>query len=306
MLQRFATRTTAVASRQRALLPSAAQLQAAPFSSDEFDVTAEEEGEFDDPIFHNFDNKYVMPRRQTMPDAARKSRFQAIAPENRGKVRRRLLEEFKKDSFSVEDDQIPDANLLQDLRDMNKETEDMTFADQDDDDELNLGRLGLLRQIVHVDKVQKVTTQGNILRFRAMVVVGNRRGCAGYAVGKGASPPEAILRGTKLAMKNYAFVDRFDNRTLYHEVRGKWNSCTLFLRPAPSGKGLTVSDTVACVLDCFGIEDVVSKCHGQRNPYTVIRATFNALTKHETAEEIALKTGHSLVEISKLAKARNL
>jgi small subunit ribosomal protein S5 len=67
-----------------------------------------------------------------------------------------------------------------------------------------------------------------------------------------------------------------------------------------------VSDTVACVLDCFGITDVVSKCHGQRNPYTVIRATFNALTKHETAEEIALKTGHSLVEVSKLAKHRSL
>lgn len=67
-----------------------------------------------------------------------------------------------------------------------------------------------------------------------------------------------------------------------------------------------MSDTVACVLDCFGITDVVSKCHGQRNPYTVIKATFDALRKHETAEEIALKTGHSLVEISTLAKSRNL
>lgn len=64
-----------------------------------------------------------------------------------------------------------------------------------------------------------------------MVVVGNRQGCAGYAVGKGASPPDAILRGTKLAMKNFTFIDRFDDRTLFHEVRGKWNSCTLFLRP---------------------------------------------------------------------------
>jgi small subunit ribosomal protein S5 len=75
---------------------------------------------------------------------------------------------------------------------------------------------------------------------------------------------------------------------------------------APTGKGLTVSDTVACVLDCFGITDVVSKCHGQRNPFTVIKATFNALSKHQSAEEIALKTGHSLVEISKLARSRNL
>jgi small subunit ribosomal protein S5 len=64
-----------------------------------------------------------------------------------------------------------------------------------------------------------------------MIIVGNRNGCAGYAVGKGASVPDAILRGTHLAMKNFVHIDRFDNRTLYHEVRGKWNSCTLFLRP---------------------------------------------------------------------------
>ncbi|KAJ0394073.1 hypothetical protein P43SY_010112 [Pythium insidiosum] len=306
MLQRFASRAAAAGRTRLSAAAVAAQpvkVPVAHFSSD-FDFD-EEEGEFDDPLFAKFDNEFKLPRRQTMPEAARKSRFQVVSPENRGKVRRRILDEYKEGKFSVED-QIPDAGVLEDLREMNKEAQDMTFAAENDEDELNLGRLGLLRQIVHVDKVQKVTTQGNILRFRAMVVVGNRRGCAGYAVGKGASVPEAILRGTKLAMKNFTFIDRFDDRTLYHEVRGKWNSCTLFMRPAPMGKGLTVSDTVACVLDCFGITDVVSKCHGQRNPYTVIRATFDALSKHETAEEIALKTGHSLVEISKLAKSRNL
>jgi small subunit ribosomal protein S5 len=265
----------------------------------------------DDPIITK-DRRDILPRRQTMPEAARKSRFMAIAPENRGKVRRRLLDEFKKEEIALDDVNgrghylTPDTGVLRDLREMHEEEKDMAFDDEEDVEPLNLGRLGLLRQIVHVDKVQKVTTQGNILRFRAMIVVGNRQGVAGYAVGKGASPPDAILRGTKLAMKNFTFVDRFDDRTLFHEVRGKWNSSTLFLRPAPQGKGLTVSDTVACVLDCFGITDVVSKTHGQRNPYTVIKATFNALAKHETAEEIALKTGHSLVEISNLARTRNL
>lgn len=220
MLQRLMCRATTMSRPVRA--------STACFSSSfdsEFD-----EGEWDEPMFHKFDNKVVMPRRQSMPEAARKSRFQVIAPENRGKVRRRILDEFKSSEFTI-DGYVPDAGVLEDLREMNKETEDMQFAKERDDDDLNLGRLGMLRQIVHVDKVQKVTTQGNILRFRAMVVVGNRRGCAGYAVGKGASVPEAILRGTKRAMKNFTFVDRFDDRSLYHEVRGKWNSCTLFLRP---------------------------------------------------------------------------
>jgi small subunit ribosomal protein S5 len=233
MLQRFASRTAASAARQR-VASQVVKIPSAAFASNDFDLDGDVDmgpSAAEDPLFDKFNSKKdPTPRRQRMPEAARKSRFQAIAPENRGKVRRRILEEFKASEVSIEE-HIPDANLLEDMQELNKETEDMAFSDEADEDELNLGRLGLLRQIVHVDKVQKVTTQGNILRFRAMVIVGNRRGCAGYAVGKGSSPPEAILRGTKLAMKNFTFVDRFDDRTLFHEVHGKWNSCTLFMRP---------------------------------------------------------------------------
>ncbi|KAF1776950.1 Ribosomal protein S5 domain 2-type fold [Phytophthora cactorum] len=269
-----------------------AKLQVACFSSeDDWRISDEDFDEGADKIIDK-DRRDSIPRRQIMPEAAKKSRFMVVSPENRGKVRRRLLDEFKKDGITLADpDQpgqylTPDAGILRDMRAMNKEGDEMERA--------NLGRLGLLRQIVHVDQVQKVTTQERIVNFRALVVVGNMRGVAGYA------------RGTKLAMKRFTYIDRFDDRTLYHEVRGKWNSCTMFLRPAPKDKGLTVSDTVACVLDCFGITDIVSKTHGQRNPFTVVKATFDALSKHETAEEMALRTGHSLVELSTLARMRNL
>ncbi|KAG7383481.1 28S ribosomal protein S5, mitochondrial [Phytophthora pseudosyringae] len=308
MLQRFAARSGARQQGRKA----AAKLQVAHFSSeDDWRISDEDFDEGPDKIIDK-DRRDAMPRRQIMPEAARKSRFMVVSPENRGKVRRRLLDEFKKDGIALADpDQpgqylTPDAGVLSDMRAMNKEGDEMEFAEDEDEGELNLGRLGLLRQIVHVDQVQKVTTQERIVNFRALVVVGNMRGVAGYAVGKGSSPPIAIQRGTKLAMKRFTYIDRFDNRTLYHEVRGKWNSSTLFLRPAPKDKGLTVSDTVACVLDCFGITDIVSKTHGQRNPFTVVKATFDALSKHETAEEMALRTGHSLVELSTLARTRNM
>ncbi|DAZ98053.1 TPA: hypothetical protein N0F65_001928 [Lagenidium giganteum] len=309
MLQRFAARVARQPRVAGAMsTKEVAKMQVARFA--DFNA-GDEDDEREDPIIMK-QRKDYMPRRQTMPEAAKKSRFMVVSPENKGKVRRRILEEFKKDQIEVADPlahngyDVPDTGILRDIREMQEEAKHMQFDDNEESEPLNLGKLGLLRQIVHVDKVQKVTTQGNILRFRAMVVVGNMRGCAGYAVGKAASVQEAIDRGTLLAMKRFTYIDRFDDRTLYHEVNGKWNSCTLFLRPAPTGKGLTVSDTVACVLDCFGITDVVSKCHGQRNPYTVIKATFDALSKHQTAEEIALKTGHSLVELSKLARTRNL
>ncbi|POM80153.1 30S ribosomal protein S5 [Phytophthora palmivora] len=322
MLQRFAARSGVASVARRNVV----KLQVATFASeDDWRISDEDFDEGPDKIIDK-DRRDSMPRRQIMPEAAKKSRFMVVSPENRGKVRRRLLDEFKKDGITLADpDQpgqyltpdastmpnfssclTPDAGILRDMRAMNKEGDEMEFAEDEDEGELNLGRMGLLRQIVHVDQVQKVTTQERIVNFRALVVVGNMRGVAGYAVGKGSSPPIAIQRGTKLAMKRFTYIDRFDNRTLYHEVSGKWNSCTLFLRPAPKDKGLTVSDTVACVLDCFGITDIVSKTHGQRNPFTVVKATFDALSKHETAEEIALRTGHSLVELSTLARTRNL
>uniref|UniRef100_A0AAV1ULG7 S5 DRBM domain-containing protein n=1 Tax=Peronospora matthiolae TaxID=2874970 RepID=A0AAV1ULG7_9STRA len=315
MLQRFVTRArpaSCVSCRHQPGRVTVAQLPAARFSSeDDWRISEEDFDEGPDKIIDKV-RRDSMPRRQIMPEAAKKSRFMVVAPENRGKVRRRLLDEFKKDGITLADvDQpgqylTPDAGLLRDIRVMNKEADEMEFAEEEEEGELNLGQMGLLRQIVHVDQVQKVTKQERIVNFRALVVVGNMRGVAGYAVGKGSSPPLAIQRGTKLALKRFTYIDRFDDRTLYHEVRGKWNSCTLFLRPAPKDKGLTVSDTVACVLDCFGITDVVSKTHGQRNPFTVVKATFDALAKHETAEEMALRTGHSLVELSTLARTRNL
>ncbi|CAI5726751.1 unnamed protein product [Hyaloperonospora brassicae] len=315
MLQRFLTRSRSAPwayRRQHQGRVAVVHLQAVCFSSeDDWRISDDDFDEGPDKIIDKV-RRDSMPRRQIMPEAAKKSRFMVVAPENRGKVRRRLLDEFKKDGITLADvDQpgqylTPDTGLLRDIRGMNKEADEMEFADDEEEGELNLGQMGLLRQIVHVDQVQKVTKQERIVNFRALVVVGNMRGVAGYAVGKGSSPPLAIERGTKLALKRFTYIDRFDDRTLYHEVRGKWNSCTLFLRPTPKDKGLTVSDTVACVLDCFGITDVVSKTHGQRNPFTVVKATFDALAKHETAEEKALRTGHSLVELSTLARMRNL
>lgn len=243
MLQRFAVRSGAASVARQQGRQTAAKLQVACFSSeDDWRLSDDDFDEGADKIIDK-DRKDSLPRRQIMPEAAKKSRFMAVAPENRGKVRRRLLDEFKKDGLTLADpDQpgqylTPDAGILRDMRAMNKEGDEMEFADEDEEGELNLGRMGLLRQIVHVDQVQKVTTQERIVNFRALVVVGNMRGVAGYAVGKGSSPPIAIQRGTKLAMKRFTYVDRFDDRTLYHEVRGKWNSSTLFLRPAPKDKG---------------------------------------------------------------------
>ncbi|RHY97509.1 hypothetical protein DYB37_006526 [Aphanomyces astaci] len=214
--------------------------------------------------------------RQLAPAAARKHRYQAIAPNNMAEARRRLLDEYGSRGMSFDDPQFvyddglrPDMGLLKEKDELDEEANAVEGWNLDDENFLDLDALGLVSQVVFVDTVQKPTTLGNILTFRALVVVGNQDGCAGYAVGRGGKIDQAIDRATLRAIE-------------------------------------TFTDTVGCALHCFGITDVVSKCRGQRNPYTVIKATFDALSKHETAEQIALKTGHSVVEITNLAKYRKL
>lgn len=163
MLQRFAVRSAAVSrARGAAHGNTVTKIQVAHFVGGDMDDGDDEDPE--DPIISK-DRRDTMPRRQTMPDAAKKNRFMVVAPENRGKVRRRILEEFKKEEISLDDVntkgmyQTPDTGILRDIREMNKEEEDMQFDEEEDIEPLNLGRLGLLRQIVHVDKVQKVWRQ---------------------------------------------------------------------------------------------------------------------------------------------------
>ncbi|OWZ22896.1 30S ribosomal protein S5 [Phytophthora megakarya] len=143
------------------------------------------------------------------------------SPENCSKVRRRLLDKLKKNGIALADpDQpgqslTPGACVLRDMRAMNKEGDQIEFADDEDEGELNLGRMGLLRQIKHMNQVQKFTTYECIVNFRALVVVGNMRGVSGYAVSKNSSPLIAIQRGIKLAMMRFTYIDRFGNRTRF-------------------------------------------------------------------------------------------
>lgn len=210
------------------------------FSSYGFDDDDEMDTQEGDESYNNLlydERKDSMPRRQTMPKAAKKNRYMAVKPEDKGRLRRHLLNEFKKQHISVGEPVIegqilpPDVHLLQDQLELDEDADDMEFDQDTQVASFNLERLGYLRQIVHMDQVQKVMPLENRLSFRAMVVVGNRRGAAGYAMGKGASVPDAIERATMTAINRFTYVDRFDNRTLYHQVDGKWNSCTLFIRP---------------------------------------------------------------------------
>ena len=167
-------------------------------------------------------------------------------------------------------------------------------------------QLGMESTVIALDRVQKPTTLGNTLHFRACVVLGNGSGVAGYSIRKAPTVVEAIQRATRRAYRDIVHVDRHDQRTLFHEVVGRFNKCKVTIRPTGRGRSTRAGDVVGTVLDYFGIDDVTAKCHGQRNPFTVIKASFDALAQHESAEEFAMRTGRSIAQIRKVAYRRRL
>jgi small subunit ribosomal protein S5 len=156
--------------------------------------------------------------------------------------------------------------------------------------------------IVNVDRVNKVQRGGTMVRYRCLVIGGNTRGCAGYGIGKADSPREATDIALRKCKQNVFFVDRFRGSGLSRDLVGRHNSCKVILRAVEPNQGLNGHPLVMDILTYFGITDCVSKTHGNRNVYSVVRATFKAIMTHESMEEIALKRGKRLISLERAAR----
>jgi small subunit ribosomal protein S5 len=153
--------------------------------------------------------------------------------------------------------------------------------------------------VIRVDRVQKVTKGGTILRYRCLVVGGNTKGFAGFGIGKANGPQEAAALASRLCKKNIFFTPRYLGSGLTHDLIGKHNSCRVYLRAVPPGYGLRGHDLIQEILSAFGISDCCAKSHGNRNIYNVVYATFKALLTHESIEDIAMKTGKRLINLER-------
>lgn len=153
--------------------------------------------------------------------------------------------------------------------------------------------------IVRVDRVQKVQKGGTLVRYRALVVGGNTKGCAGFGVAKANSPQEATALASRQCRRNIFFVDRHKGSGLTRDLAGRHNSCKVILRAVDPHFGLHGHPLVSDILLYCGITDCTAKTHGNRNQYNVVRATFKALMIHESMEEIALKRGKRLMNLER-------
>lgn len=133
------------------------------------------------------------------------------------------------------------------------------------------------QNIVEISRVTRVMAGGKRLSFRACVVIGDRKGRVGLGVAKAKDVPMAVQKAVKQAEKGLIKVGLREG-TITHEVKAKFGSARILLKPAPVGTGIISGGAVRIVLELAGIENIVSKIFGTNNKINNIKATLQALS----------------------------
>ncbi len=153
-----------------------------------------------------------------------------------------------------------------------------------------------LERVVHINRVSKTVKGGRIMKFSALVVVGDGKGTVGFGMGKSGEVPDAIRKGIEDAKKNMVKVP-LKGTTIPHEIVGKFGAGEVLMRPAAPGTGVIAGGPVRAVIEVAGIKDIRTKSLRSNNPCNVVRATIAGLTGCTTAEEVAAKRGKTVKEI---------
>ena len=153
--------------------------------------------------------------------------------------------------------------------------------------------LELSEKVVSINRVSKTVKGGRILKFAALVVVGDGNGTVGFGLGKSGEVPDAIRKGIEDAKKNLIEVS-LKGTTIPHEVIGEFGAGKVLIKPAAEGTGIIAGGTVRCVLEMAGIKNIRAKCLRSNNPTNVVKATFEGLRSLRTAEEVAKTRGISV------------
>ena len=156
---------------------------------------------------------------------------------------------------------------------------------------------GLREKMVAINRVTKVVKGGRVLGFAALTVVGDGDGRIGMGKGKAREVPVAVQKAMEEARRRMVKVS-LKRGTLQHAVIGHHGSSRVYMQPASDGTGIIAGGPMRAVFEVMGVQNVLAKCLGSTNPYNVVRATINGLTRMNTPAEIAAKRGKSVEEIT--------
>ena len=151
-------------------------------------------------------------------------------------------------------------------------------------------------KVVSLNRVSKTVKGGRVMKFAALVVVGDEKGKVGYGLGKAAEVPEAIRKGLEAAKKNMITITT-SGTTIPHEVIGEAGAGRVLMKPAAPGTGVIAGGPVRIIMEAAGIKDIRTKCLRSNTAVNVVAATFEGLKALRTPEEVARTRGKSVDEI---------
>ena len=137
------------------------------------------------------------------------------------------------------------------------------------------------QKMVDLARVTRVTKGGKQMNFRALMVIGDKKGKVGYGVAKGKDVTLAISKAVEQAKKKLEKIP-LHNGTIPHRIEEKYKAARILLKPAPLGTGVKAGGPMRIVLDLAGVENIVGKMMGSKNKINNVKCTYNALLKLKT------------------------
>jgi ribosomal protein S5 len=150
--------------------------------------------------------------------------------------------------------------------------------------------------VIQLKRIRRMRRTGKDFTCTALVIVGNRKGALGWAIGRGKNYLTAMRKGRNKALYYLHEIPVCDEHTIYHEVKSKVNQTRIQMERRVDGHGLRCQRIVKSMADLAGIKDLRAKLSGGKNPITVVQVTMQALLCQETHQELANRTGKYVLE----------